>query len=46
MATLRIHFRAESLSKEENMTVILSEQVDAPDPYPVLLQLHGMSMGG
>ncbi len=39
---MRISFRAESLRKQTNMTVLLPDQTDAPGPFPVLYLLHGM----
>jgi putative tributyrin esterase len=44
VAKLRISFRAESLRKETNMTVILPEGTEAAGPFPVLYLLHGMQM--
>ncbi len=43
MALMRVMFRAPSLEKQTNMTVILPYGAEAEGPYPVLYLLHGLS---
>ena len=42
MATMRISFRAESLRKQTNLSIILPDAAETPGPFPVLYLLHGM----
>ncbi|MHC4479633.1 MAG: alpha/beta hydrolase [Planctomycetota bacterium] len=43
MATLRLTFFADAISKQTSMTVLLPQEAEGSGPYPVLYLLHGLS---
>ncbi|MHC4592244.1 MAG: alpha/beta hydrolase [Planctomycetota bacterium] len=43
MATLRLGFFGDAISKQTNTTVLLPQEAEGGGPYPVLYLLHGLS---